>query len=123
LYPDRGDISSAGHVAAGEEPEISALREIKEELGIDAKKENLTFIRIRRSEHQFKNIKHSEFEYIYIMKFDGDAKELKLQKEELQSAVFLSLEELQNELNKNKDKFVPHGKYWDEMIELVKKAD
>ena len=34
LYPDMWDISAAGHVSAGEEPIVSGLREVKEELGL-----------------------------------------------------------------------------------------
>ena len=42
-FPGRFDTSSAGHIQAGDEPEESAIRELHEELGIWAVKEDLTF--------------------------------------------------------------------------------
>ncbi len=123
LYPDRWDISSAGHVSAGETPVTSALREIKEELGINAKEEDLKFVRIRESKHQFRNLKNAEFEYIYIMKFDGGEKKLKLQEEELQDARFFPVESIIKGLKEMPEKFVPHGKYAEEMIDMIKSLD
>lgn len=120
VYPDCWDISSAGHVVAGEDPEVSAIRELKEELGIDAEKEDLKFLRIRKSVNQFKEIKNSEIVYIFLMKFEGAAENLNLQKEELQGVKFFQIDELKEDLEKNSEKFVPHGKYFDEIIEKVK---
>lgn len=43
-YPDCYDISSAGHLDAGEDYLTGAVRELSEELGIDAKPEEMQFI-------------------------------------------------------------------------------
>lgn len=43
-FPGMYDTSSAGHIPAGEEPLTSALRELKEELGIAAEKNSLEYI-------------------------------------------------------------------------------
>ena len=40
-YPSMWDISAAGHVSSGENPETSAIREIKEEIGVDISVEEL----------------------------------------------------------------------------------
>ena len=42
-YPGCYDISSAGHIPAGVDYKPSAIRELKEELGIDAKESDLIF--------------------------------------------------------------------------------
>ena len=42
-FPGMYDTSSAGHIPAGEEPLPSALRELKEELGIEAGPEDLRY--------------------------------------------------------------------------------
>lgn len=42
-FPGKFDTSSAGHIQAGDEPLESALRELKEELGISATPEQLHF--------------------------------------------------------------------------------
>ena len=44
-FPGRYDTSSAGHIQAGDEPMESALRELGEELGINAQNEDLDFCR------------------------------------------------------------------------------
>ena len=42
-FPGKFDTSSAGHIQAGDEPLESALRELGEELGIQATPEQLVF--------------------------------------------------------------------------------
>ena len=42
-FPGCYDISSAGHIPAGDSYEISALRELEEELGVQVKVEDLIF--------------------------------------------------------------------------------
>ena len=42
-FPGKFDTSSAGHIQAGDEPLESAIRELKEELGISAVPEQLHF--------------------------------------------------------------------------------
>lgn len=51
-FPGCFDTSSAGHIPAGSEPLPSALRELSEELGIDAKPEELTFIGTFRIQYE-----------------------------------------------------------------------
>ena len=38
-FPGQYDTSSAGHIHAGDEPRISAVRELQEELGIEVRPE------------------------------------------------------------------------------------
>ena len=42
-FPGQYDTSSAGHIHAGDEPRISAVRELQEELGIEVRPEELKF--------------------------------------------------------------------------------
>jgi hypothetical protein len=46
-----------------------------------------------------------------------------VQKEELQKIKFFPIVELEKELKAKNSKFVPHGNYWFEMIEEIKKID
>ena len=48
LYPGYYDISSAGHIAAGESMTVGALRELEEELGIPAQPDALELVGIRQ---------------------------------------------------------------------------
>jgi len=121
FYPDMWDISVAGHVSLGEDPEISALREIKEEIGLSIKKEDLDFFKIRKNKEVFNDLQNNEFYYIYLFKFDGSIKELNIQKDELSEIIFLPVEKIEEELKEHPDKYVPHGDYWTEIINQVKR--
>ena len=50
--PGKYDISSAGHIPAGVEWKPSALRELQEELGVNAREEQLHYCGQRRFFHQ-----------------------------------------------------------------------
>ena len=50
--PGKSDISSAGHIPAGVEWKPSALRELREELGVNTREEQLHYCGQRRFFHQ-----------------------------------------------------------------------
>ena len=83
-FPGRFDTSSAGHIQAGDEPEESAIRELHEELGIRAAKEDLTFA--GRFDIQYekefygKMFRDNEVAFVYMYTKPVDAKKLTLQK-------------------------------------------
>lgn len=121
LYPSLWDISAAGHIAAGETPLVSAVREAEEELGTCFIETDLQFLRIRKVSAIYREIKNNEFCYVYVAKFDGSLKDIKLQQEEVAEVKFFSLTELETELREHPEKFVQYGKYWDDMIAEVRK--
>jgi len=121
IFPGKWDVSSAGHIGAGEIPIDSAVRELKEEIGLSAAKEDLQFYRVNKQSTRFKNFLDNEFNYVYFLKFDGDIANLKLQKEEVSDLRFYQKEELRYEIYNNHESFVPHGKYWFEIINEVEK--
>jgi isopentenyl-diphosphate Delta-isomerase len=121
LYPNMWDISVAGHVSAGEKPIKSAIREIKEEIGLTINQSNLKFFKKIKHKTIFKKIKNNEFYYVYFLKIDKKINELKLQKEEVQKVKFISPKELEKELKNNPKKFAHHGSYWKEIINQIKK--
>ncbi len=120
FYPNMWDISAAGHISAGENPIIAALREIKEEIGLFVKPEDLEFFKIKKNKVVCKNKKNNEFDYIYFLRFDGDIKTLSLQNEEVAKIQFFSVDKIKEELKTHSDKYVPHGDYWFEIIEKIK---
>jgi isopentenyl-diphosphate delta-isomerase type 1 len=121
MYPSVWDISAAGHVSAGEEPMETALRELEEELSIKARQSDMHFSKIKKVSIVFNKLRNNEFYYVYFLRFDGDIKKLRLQEDEVQAIRFVSIKDLKKELKNNPEKFVPHGKYWDEVMEEVKR--
>ncbi len=83
--------STGGHINYHEKPIDAIIRETKEELGLNIKKEDITEL----------GFIHSDFpiRFIYYLKKDVDINNLKLQKEEVASVSYMSIEEI-NELTK-----------------------
>ena len=91
-FPGMFDTSSAGHIQAGDEPLESALRELHEELGIQAQPQELEFagnFRIAyEKEFHGKMFRDNEIAFVYIYSQPVDETKLILQKEELERAEY-----------------------------------
>lgn len=97
-FPGCLDISSAGHIQAGTGFLESALRELKEELGIEASKEDLIECGVRtivnESIFHGKVFKDNQVTKVYKIKInDLDISFLKLQEEEVESVIWIDYEE------------------------------
>ena len=96
-YPGCYDISSAGHIPAGQDYRSSAIRELGEELGIRAEKEDLIFLGIFEaySKDVFygKPFLNHEISHVYVYDKKVEIEKLTLQKEEVDSVKWMSLEE------------------------------
>ena len=108
-FPGKFDTSSAGHIQAGDEPLESALREMKEELGISAAPEQLhfagTFPISFVKEFYGKVFRDEEVAFVYIYKEPVNTEELILQKEEVETVQWFDLEEVFMECEKRRDVF------------------
>ncbi|WP_234418256.1 NUDIX hydrolase [Aquimarina aquimarini] len=112
-YPDLWDISVAGHISAGETAQNSAIREIKEEIGIYVSTNDLKYIHTYLSEKKPKaGFYDNEFNHIYLSKLRVPITSLTLQKEEVSDITLIPIEELILALqNPNYSKtYVPHAK-------------
>ena len=121
FFPGLWDIPVAGHLRAGEEPIDGAIREIKEELGVDINSQDLSLHMIKQAKVETESMKNYEFYYVYTYKTDFEIKDMTIQKEELDEIKFMPLDLLEKDLKTNPNLYVPVGKYWREMIEEVKR--
>lgn len=121
IYPDMWDISVAGHIGAREDPLVAALREAGEETGLNARAEDLHFYKIRSEQYQNDNVNMKEFLYIYLLKYDGNIENLRIQKEELQSIEFMPIAKIEEELSSGSKRYAPHGEYWSDIVGEVKR--
>ncbi|MCI7107511.1 MAG: NUDIX domain-containing protein [Agathobacter sp.] len=95
-FPGCYDISSAGHIPAGVDYIPSALRELKEELGVTAAEKDLILCGKRRL------VVHSEFHHtpyndyqvcaVYLMWLDWDEEQFSVQTEEIESVKWMEFE-------------------------------
>ena len=108
-FPGKYDTSSAGHIPAGDAPLESALREMAEELGIQAKPEQLHFagnfdIRYEKVFHG-RVFRDNEFSHVYVYMEPVDADALTLQAEEVSRVDWFDLEKTWAELPARRDIF------------------
>lgn len=97
-FPGCYDISSAGHIHAGEDYLESAVRELGEELGITAAPEELIQIGVHKGKSDMvfygKPFLNHEYSYVYVYDGSGiDTEKLKLQAEEVEGVLWLDYEE------------------------------
>ncbi len=97
-YPGCYDVSSAGHVQAGDDFVHSAVRELQEELGITAKEEELRFIGFHEGyvENNFWGHPFKDWEISAVYLYDKPVKEacLKIQESEVESVIFMDYEKV-----------------------------
>lgn len=92
--PGMLDISCAGHLSAGDDSITGALRELKEELGLDVKASDLRFITtLKRSPKHDDGFVDNEFDDLYLMCIDAKLEDLKMQEEEISELIFVPYKE------------------------------
>ena len=112
-FPGCYDISSAGHIPAGVDWKPSALRELEEELGIIGISENeLILCGQRHICHD--NVFHGkpfidrQLSNIYCLWLDIDPKNLTLQKDEVESVIWMNLNDCMKKIE-SKDPTFKHA--------------
>lgn len=113
----------AGHVQAGETPEVAMIREIEEEIGLTVKKEELESSSIEKIIQESPNgTINKYFSYRYFVKTNKNINEYTIQEEELSEVKYISLEELE-EIVKTGDENYTFSKreYMPKIIEEIKK--
>lgn len=92
------DISSAGHIPAGVDYPDSAVRELREELGVSAKKEELEFVGFHEGRYSGsfygKTFLNHERSAVYVYRKPVKAEELRLQPEEVESVRWMEISEV-----------------------------
>ncbi len=96
-YPGCYDISSAGHIPAGTDYIPSALRELQEELGVDAEPEELHCCGQRKIHYEQifhgKQFIDEQISNVYILWLDREESEFRLQTEEVEAVKWMDFEE------------------------------
>ncbi len=122
-FPGCYDISSAGHVAAGDEYLETAERELEEELGICAKEEELHQIGIHdgivKDVFYGREFFNHEISAVYVYKEPVMIDELSLQKEEVESVMWMDYEDCKKKMKTGELK---HCIFEDEFQMLGKKC-
>ena len=101
----------AGHVDSGEEPFVSALREVEEEVGLKLKENELIFVNKELEEKK----NNSHFNYMYYCICDWDVDKFTIQKEELDEVKWMSINELIDRIRNHDSDFCLNDDKVDEL--------
>ena len=97
-FPGLYDVSSAGHIPAGAEPLPSALRELREELGIEAEPEELAYAGFVRCRYEKvfhgRPFRDNVIRHVFVCRKPVDAGALTLQQSEVEEVRWFPLEDV-----------------------------
>ncbi|MCQ2482448.1 MAG: NUDIX domain-containing protein [Clostridia bacterium] len=104
-FPGCYDISSAGHIPAGEDFLTSAVRELKEELGVSVNSNSLNYCghRLIEIDDCFHGIDFHDrqFSNIYVLWLDRDEEDFVLQEEEISSVKWMDFYDCYSSVSRN----------------------
>lgn len=123
-FPLYWDVSVAGHVGAGESIVSGAIREIKEEIGIDIQEDALHLIGVFKSiQHHHHGMLDCEFHHTFISCLKHPIETLQKQEEEVEALQLKPIDIWEKDLlcEIPSMDYVPHPKeYFKEVIEALK---
>ena len=97
-FPNCWDVSVAGHVNAGESIAEGALRELKEELGIELAGADLHFLfRMPYYAHYDNGLHDCEWQHVYLACLDADFDSFRLQPSEVRAVRWVTLAQLRRD--------------------------
>lgn len=116
-YPGLWDISCAGHVSAGESPETAAVRELEEELGIDARESELELLGILKDDLCFEGHHYErEFQHTYLLRRDVVVRQLILQPGEVDDVALVSLDDFEAGVARRDATLAPHWRGYELLL-------
>ena len=101
--PGKWDVSVAGHVQAGQTSIESAVREVKEEIGMDVYEKDLQYMLTYQTGRKVKEHFYANHILdVYLLKTEViDISKIKIQKSEVEQVKLCNLEEVQHMLSNN----------------------
>lgn len=120
--PNMLDISCAGHLTAGDEPLVGAIRELKEELNLDVNPSDLEYITtLKRSPKHNDGFVDNEFDDLYLLRINKKIEDLEYQKEEISEIFFVSYPKFKEMIYNKQEDLVIYPDEYKILIELLDK--
>ena len=123
-HPLLWDVSVAGHIVAGETIELSALREVEEEIGLSISEKELEKIGVYKSVQKHReDLVDCEFHHTFLCELKVPLEHLRKQESEVEALKLISLLQFSEETwgMANLKKYVPHEvSYYTEIIKAIK---
>ncbi len=117
--PNMLDISSAGHLSAGDDSLTGAIRELKEELNLDVNKEDLEYIKtLKRSSKYTETFINNEFDDLYILRTDKKLEDMEYQKEEISEIMYVPYKEFKKMVQNKQPDLLGHDEEFEILFNL-----
>ncbi len=111
VWPNVWDVSVAGHIAAGDKPKDTIIREAKEELGIKIVQAQVEFFDLSPFNDKMPGGWFNRvYIYSYITEEEIDISDLVLEEEETSEVRWVDINNLRKELAEAKNHFSPAGR-------------
>lgn len=118
--PNMWDISSAGHLSAGDKSLSGAVREIKEELGIDVLPSQLRLIGTRKKASHYKSsFINNEFNDVYLLRLSLNLDTIKLQEEEVSAVKYVPLDNFRDMIKNKAPDLLMHEDEFDMLFKAL----
>jgi len=121
-FPNMWELSCSGHLSAGEDSVTAAVRELAEEVGIEAQTGELVHL-FRVKEPQTLNLGtfiENEFKDVYLLKLDVDLEKLALQSSEVTAVSWTCIPELEARVSAKDQSYVPHPEIYPRLFAYLK---
>ena len=120
--PNMLDISSAGHLSAGDDSLTGAIRELKEELNLDVNKEDLEYIKtLKRSSKYTETFINNEFDDLYILRTDKKLEDMEYQKEEISEIMYVPYKDFKKMVQDKQPDLLRHDEEFEILFNLFDK--
>jgi isopentenyldiphosphate isomerase len=125
-HPGLWDVSVAGHIGAGEDIVDSAIREVKEEIGLAITKKELHKIGVFKYRYQHKkDLLDCEFHHTFLSELKVPLTTLEMQETEVHDLALISIPTFRKELESNMitKKYVTYEmEYYDIVLNSILKS-
>lgn len=106
-FPNRWDISAAGHIECGCDPLTTAVRELAEELGIDnVEPQAFEFSFICPAEQKGRGGCNA-YEHVYFVRIDSEKCDVKVGGAEVTDVKWIGIADLEQKLRQRDEEYVP----------------
>ena len=115
-HPNYWDVSGAGHVRTGESVIQGAIRELNEELGLEANGQDLHYIATVKSD----KISNKEFQYVYLLKCNKKVDEYIFNDGEVSEVKYVPYEEFEKMANEKVNGLVKHEEEYKYLFNYIR---
>mgnify|MGYP005776365045 CR=1 FL=1 len=123
LWPNMWDITAGGHVDAGEFGFQAVIRECKEELGIELKRNEMFFIGASTSINIKGDVINKHFNEYYISNKDIDLSNIKLQEDEVSEVKWVDKDEIIKRIKNNYENITDKQGCWNYLVKYYEWAE